>query len=101
MRLTTSLTTLTAAALCLATLSGCAGNSPRRPASAENKSANTNNFGDTCYDAQSRGAPLPAGCPPTTQNRRTTRTLPGLERDQMTLPTMPNAGLPGGGVLGR
>ncbi|MES2684001.1 MAG: hypothetical protein V4650_10830 [Pseudomonadota bacterium] len=87
---------LAAMALAAAMLSGCAGNSPRKPGAAEDKSASRTLDEDDCLRAESRGAPPPVGCPTTTQqNRRTVRPLPTLD-DPLNLPT-----LPGGGVLGR
>lgn len=98
MRLITSLTTLTAAAFMASLITGCAGNTPRKPTSAEDKNRATN-YNDECVDAYSRGAPTPLGCPQTTEDRRrNTRTAPGIDRGA--LPDLPTVGAPGG-VLGR
>ena len=99
MRLIASLTTLSAAALLVTTMSGCAGNTPRKPASADDKSR-TSAFDDNCLDARSRGAPAPVGCPQTVDDRRRPRTVPSVDAGQMPLPNLP--GRDGvGGVLGR
>lgn len=100
MRLITSLTTLTAAALLASALTACAGGSPRRPASTEEKS-DISRFEQDCYEARRRGVADPAGCPQTTtrNNRRTAP--PSLDRDSLPLPNLPATALPGGGVLGR
>ena len=99
MRLITSLTTLTAAALLGSALTACANGSPRRPASTEEKS-DISRFDQDCYEARSRGVAEPAGCPQTTtRNRRAAP--PSLDRDSLPLPNLPATALPGGGVLGR
>lgn len=99
MRLIASLTTLTAATFAAGLIVGCAGNTPRKPGSAEDKNRATS-FNDECVDAYSRGAPTPLGCPQTTDDRRrNTRTAPGIDRDA--LPDLPTVGVPGGKVLGR
>ena len=106
MRLSASLTarpvSALAAALAIAMLGACAGNSPRNPGASEDKSASQTRSEDNCVEAESRGAPPPVGCPATAQqqNRRTVRPLPTLD-DPMNLPTLPGNVLPGGGALGR
>lgn len=101
MRLITSLTTLTAAALLGGALTACAGNSPRRPANAEPK-RDISSFEQECYEARQRGVVEPAGCPGNSSTRTTRRSAPpSIDRDSLPLPNLPATALPSGGVLGR
>lgn len=81
--------------LCAAAIVGCASNSPRRPTGTQDKNASS--FNQTCYDAQTAGAPPPIGCPQYAQERR--RTTPGMSIDP--LPTLPANQMPSGGLLRR
>jgi len=99
MRLITSLTTLTAAALLGGALTACANGSPRRPASTEEKSE-ISRFEQDCYDARRRGVAEPAGCPPTTARNNRRAAPPTLDRDSLPLPNLPATAVPGG-LLGR
>ncbi len=102
MRLIASLTTVSAAALLVATLSGCAGGAPKRPTAAQDKSDRFSSL-DRCSDLEARGATPTADCPDTTPQQRRRRVRPGLENDPaQQLPGMPGLELPGtGSVLGR
>lgn len=100
MRLITSLTTLTAAALLCGTLTACAGNAPRRPASTEEKSISR--FDQQCSDAYNRGLPPPAGCPSYAGRSSRRAAPPAIDRDSLPLPNLPGTALPGsGGLFGR
>ncbi len=101
MRMISRLTMTAAGVLSLALAAGCAGNNPRRPTAAEDKSSNSaTRFSDSCYEAQSRGAPPPIGCPATDRRAGETRTTPTLTREPLQMPELPGQ-LPGGGVLRR
>jgi len=103
MRLIASLTTLTASALLAATLTGCAGNAPKRPTAEQDKSLRSSAL-DNCTESQMRGTAAPtADCPyDATEPRRTRRTAPGLQADPTPLPGMPGLELPAtGSILGR
>jgi hypothetical protein len=70
MRLIASLTTLISATLLTTALVACSGNSPRKPTSAQDKSAAEASMSDRCNEAYARGYSPPAGCPDPYRNSR-------------------------------
>lgn len=109
MRLIASLMALTKSPAALALplvlvlgVSACAGNSPRKPTAATDKSSRTT-LADRCIEAENRNQPPPSGCENTRATARN-RPLPGLQDDPLlSSPTLPGVGLPsaGGGLLRR
>lgn len=97
MHLISRLTLLPVFTLSAVLLTGCAGNAPRKPTSAEDKNGTTT-LDDRCLEAESRGSIPPAGCPETTNSRRrTTRTGPVIDGDALPLPSLPSGGVLSGG----
>lgn len=88
MRLIASLTMGVCSALLL---SACAGNAPRKPATTEKSSARDAAFYDECYDAYSRGAPTPLGCPEQGRGTRRGTAQPGIAVPALEAPTLPGS----------
>jgi uncharacterized lipoprotein len=96
MHLSASLTKRVVTAVLILGLAACANNGPKRPSSAQDKSANQT-LAERCSDYEMRGMVPPPECPQATtrpQSRQRTRPVPELPQDPLLNPGLPGATLP-------